>query len=143
MDWKQLSIDRLKLYQSNVRAADRMREEIERLKAAFESIRSCAADMDAPRNGSSGRHDWALDNIARRVELDGRLKAVQGWVDITARALDGLPDDARRVLQVLYQEPRRNGIDQLCEELGLEKSMVYRRRDAAVRAFAAEMYGEI
>ena len=143
MDWKQLSIDRLKLYQSNVRAVARITEEIARLKAAFDGIRSCAADMDAPRNSSSGRHDWMLDNIAQRVELGERLKAVQGWIDVTDRALEGLPDDERKVLQVLYQEPRRNGVDQLCEYLNLEKSMVYRRRDAALRAFAAQMYGEI
>lgn len=32
-------------------------------------------------------------------------------------------------------------MDRLCEELGLEKATVYRRRDAALRHFTLALYG--
>ena len=52
-----------------------------------------------------------------------------------------LNEDERLILQRLYLYPQKGAIDRLCNELGLEQSSVYRKRDQALSRFTVAIYG--
>ena len=39
--------------------------------------------------------------------------------------------------------PAQGNVDRLCEELGIEKAMVYRRKEFALRKFTIALYGAV
>ena len=47
------------------------------------------------------------------------------------------------VLTRFYIYPERGGVSRLCEELGVEQSSVYRKRDKALERFTLALYGEL
>ena len=47
-----------------------------------------------------------------------------------------LSEEERRILEKMYIVPKNGNLDELCQELGVEKSSVYRRRDKALARFS-------
>ena len=141
MKWKDEAIEKLKRYDAMHTAQQKISREIARLKEEAFAIRR--ADPSAtPVRSSGGRYDEALlNNIVKRQELAWTLKQVKLWITNTDRGLTALDDEERQVLQRLYLYPQKGAIDRLCEELGLEQSSVYRRRDQALEHFTIAMYG--
>lgn len=82
-----------------------------------------------------------LSNIVHREELERALEQAKLWVDIVDGGLGVLDDEERLVLDRFYIHRARGNIDRLCEELGRAKSVVYDRRDAALRKFTIALYG--
>ena len=50
--------------------------------------------------------------------------------------LGQLSDEDRRILEKMYIVPKNGNLEDLCQELGVEKSSVYRRRDKAMARFS-------
>ena len=88
-----------------------------------------------------GRDDRLVDNLVCRKELEERLRDTERWLGVMDGALSALTDQERLVLRRMYMEPGRGNLDKLCEELELEKSMVYRRREGALARFTQALYG--
>ena len=141
MKWKDEAVEKLKRYDAMHTAQQNITREIARLKEEAFAIRR--ADPEAtPVRSSGGRYDEQLmNNIVKRQELAWTLKQVKLWITNTDRGLSSLNDEERHVLQRLYLHPEKGAIDRLCEELGLEQSSVYRRRDQALEHFTIAMYG--
>ena len=141
MKWKEEAIEKLKRYNAMHTAQQNIGREITRLKEEAFAIRR--ADPSAtPVRGGGGRYDEQLmNNIVKRQELAWTLKQVKLWITNTERGLQALNDEERQVLQRLYLYPEKGAIDRLCEELCLEQSSVYRRRDQALEHFTIAMYG--
>ena len=141
MKWKDEAIEKLKRYDAMHTAQQNITREIARLKEEAFAIRR--ADPEAtPVRGNGGRYDEQLmNNIVKRQELAWTLKQVKVWITNTDRGLQALSDEERHVLQRLYLYPQKGAIDKLCEELCLEQSSVYRRRDQALEHFTLAMYG--
>jgi hypothetical protein len=74
-------------------------------------------------------------------ELTHSLRQVQRWVRTVDLGLDALPEDEQLILRRLYLYPQRGAVEQLCSDLGLEQSSVYRKRDQALHRFTVAMYG--
>lgn len=141
MKWKDEAIEKLKRYDAMHTAEKNITREIARLKEEAFAIRR-ADPESTPVRGSGGRYDERLmNNIVKRQELAWTLKQVKLWISNTDRGLQALNDEERQVLQRLYLYPEKGAIDRLCEELGLEQSSVYRRRDQALEHFTIAMYG--
>lgn len=141
MKWKDEAVDKLRRYDAMQTAQQNISREIARLKEEAFSIRR-ADPAATPVRGSGGRYDEVLmNNIVKRQELAWTLKQVKLWISNTDRGLQALSDEERQVLQRLYLYPEKGAIDRLCEELGLEQSSVYRRRDQALEHFTIAMYG--
>ena len=141
MKWKDEAIEKLKRYDAMHTAQQNIAREIARLKEEAFAIRR--ADPEAtPVRGSGGRYDEALmNNIVKRQELAWTLKQVKLWIANTDRGLTALNDEERQVLQRLYLYPEKGAMNRLCEELGMEQSTVYRKRDQALEHFTIAMYG--
>lgn len=66
------------------------------------------------------KRDW--QEVAR---LQGRLAPVE-------KALDSLSREERKLVLLVVNQ-RKGDVDRLCEELEIERSAVYRRRDKALQ----------
>ena len=113
-----------------------------RLESAMQSIRSATADGTPVSGGGSGREDMMLSNIVHREELARSLEQARKWVSLVDSGLESLSTDEKKILSRFYISPARGNVDALCEELGVEKAQVYRRRDSALRHFTLCLYGQ-
>ena len=141
MNWKYEAIDKLKQYAAKKQALRSIPVEISRLESAMKSIRSATADGTPVTGGGSGREDMMLSNIVHREELERALEQAQKWVDLVDAGLEILGEDERLILDRFYINPAKGNVDGLCEELSVEKSQVYNRKDAALRHFTIALYG--
>jgi len=141
MNWKFEAIEKLKQYEAKKRSLQNIPEEIKRLESAMQSIRSATADGNPVQGGGSGREDMYLSNIVRREELERSLEQAQKWVALADAGLEILTAEERLILDRFYINPAKGNVDRLCGELGIEKSQVYNRKDAALRRFTISLYG--
>ena len=63
------------------------------------------------------------------------------WLLVADRGLAALLPDEKLVLQRLYLHPEKDALQRLCDELGVEQSTVYRKRDQALQRFTTALYG--
>ncbi len=143
MNWKFEAVEKLKEYTARKNALLSIPEEIARLEEAACSIRAASADATPVSGGGSTREEMLLSNIVHRQELERQLSDAERWVEIVDCGLAVLPEDDRRVLELMYINRAKGNVDRLCEELGIEKPTVYRRRDTALRLFTIALYGAV
>lgn len=141
MNWKFEAIDKLKGYEAHKKSLSSIPEEIKWLEMALTAIRSAATDSTPVAGGGCTREDAMLSNIVHRGELARTLKQARIWVNIVDGGLAVLDDEERLVLDRFYIHRAKGNIDRLCEELGVEKASIYRRRDSALRKFTVALYG--
>ncbi len=141
MDWKFEAIDKLKGYGAHKRALENIPDELARLKSAYQHIRSARTDSTPVVGGGNTREDVMLSNIVHRQELELTLRQAKLWVAVVDRALAILDDEERLVLGRFYIQRGKGNVQRLCDELRLEQSSVYRRRDSALRHFTLALYG--
>lgn len=141
MDWKREAIDKLRNYEAHRHSLESIPLEIKRLESVCAGIRSAVTDGTPVSGGSSTREDVLLSNIVHRDELKRRLKEARLWVSMVDKALAILTDNERLVLDKFYIHQVKGNVDALCEQLHVEKSAVYDRRDKALRRFTIALYG--
>lgn len=139
--WDILAIEKLRDYSAKKAALESLPAEISRLEADYGRIRSAVTDATPIQGGGNMREDLLLSNICLREELKQRLADTREWLATMDKALVELTDEERLVLGRFYISPHKGSVDRLCEELGIEKAGVYKRKDKAVRRFAVILYG--
>ena len=143
MDWKREAADKLRCYEAKRASAVLAREEMQRLTYEATRIRSAAADGTPVRGGGSTREDVMVDNILRRGELDTAMRIAALWVRTVEAGLAVLDAEERHILDRFYIHRAGGHVERLCEELHLEKSQVYERKDRALRHFTLALYGVV
>ena len=143
MNWKNEAMERLRQYDAMCLAADNIPQEISRLEAAATAIRSARTDGCRVQSGGNRREEMLLDNMMSRQELHWRLDQTQIWLACTNKALSALDPEEKLVLQRLYIYPEKGSLERLCNELGVENSSIYRKRDKALRHFTVALYGSL
>ena len=143
MNWKKEAADKLRNYTARQQAVNNITAELHRLACKAVSIRSATADGSPVQGGGSGREDAMLNNLCRRQELERQLKQVELWCSVVEGALAVLTEQERLVLDRFYIHPSKGNLERLCEDLCLEKSQVYARRDSALHRFTTALYGFI
>lgn len=141
MNWKHEAIEKLKEYEARVKSVKTIPNEIKRLELDALRIRSATGDGTPVRGGGSAREDMLLSNIVHREELERALEMARMWVALVDTGLELLAPEERLVLERFYMRPERGNVERLCQELGLEKTAVYDRRDKALRRFVLALYG--
>lgn len=141
MNWKFEAIEKLKQYEAKKMSLRNIPEEIKRLEAAMQSIRSATSDGSPVQGGGSGREDMYLSNIVQREELERSLELAQKWVALADAGLEFLNDEERLILDRFYINPAKGNVERLCMELGCEQATIYRKREQAIRKFTLSLYG--
>lgn len=141
MNWKSEALEKLKDYEAKKQCLASIPEEIRQLKEQYGAIRSSTSDGTPVSGGGSGREDMLLSNIVKREELTRAYRQAARWVKLVDAGLEILSQEERLILERFYIHPAKGNVDRLCEELGVEKSEVYRRKDVALRRFTLCLYG--
>ncbi len=141
MKWKNEAMDKLRNYHIMRQAFLNLPEEISRLEQESRKLRSVAPDVTPVKNGSSKQQEALLNNLVQREELARALGQVTRWLNVCERGLKALTEEERLILQRLYLNPERGGLQRLCDELDVEQSTIYRRRDEALHRFTVALYG--
>lgn len=144
MDWRKMSIERLRDYENRKKALELIPEQIKTLEANFTSIRAARTDGTPVKDGSGNkREDALINNIAKREELERNLGIAENEVRITETALATLTDEEKTVLYKFFINRPRRHIEELCEMLCYEKTRVYEIKETALRKFTMACYGVI
>ena len=141
MNWKEEATEKLRKYDAMHLAVKNLPEEMKRLEQAACAIQSARTDGTPVKGGTNRREDMLLNNLVYREELAQALNQAKLWVSTTERAFGVLSPEEKLVLYRLYIYPERNAMDWLCQELDLEQSSIYRKRDQALRRFTTALYG--
>ena len=143
MDWRAVAVDELKEYNARLRELDTLSVRIAEIGAEMSGIRSsCDVPPVSVRgSGSSSGEDVLISRVDRRDELRRELERLKAWVGFVENALSVLTREERLILERFYVNPAKGNADRLCEELSVEKTALYRRKDAAVRSFTLARYG--
>lgn len=141
MNWKNEAIEKLRRYDAMRQALQNIPLEINRLKEEALALRSCSTDTIHVRGGGGKQEDARINNLVQRSELEQTFKHVKQWLDIIDQALLAMDQDDLLVLQRLYLYPQKGALHRLSEELGMEQSSVYRKRDQALNRFTFALYG--
>lgn len=137
--YKEWLIEDLRNLEKNRFSITQMREELETLEAEYASIK--ATNYDKQPGGATTQEDRLLTAIAKKDELEADLKATALHVEDMDRLLECLEYDDRRVVTLMFVQRERGAVQKLMEELGYEKSQVYRLRDRALRNLATLRWG--
>ena len=141
MNWQAEAKEKLQRYDAMRLATINIPEEIQRLEMDAAAIRAARTDVTPIKGSGNHREDALLSNLIHRQELANSLQQAQCWLKTTDRALTALSSEERLVLHRLYLYPVRDSVQQLCKELGVEVSTIYRRRDKALKHFTLAYYG--
>lgn len=141
MNWKAEATEKLRRYGAMRLAAINLPQEIRRLQLDARSIRSARTDSMPVSGGGNQREEALLNNLIQRQELDNTLKQANLWLKNTDRAMGILSPEEKQILHKLLIYPQKHGVEQLCQELGMEQSTIYRKRDEALRRFTLAYYG--
>lgn len=141
MDWKREATDKLRDLEAKRAALRSIPMERERLRCVMEGIRSAGVDGDPVKGSTTRREDRLLGCIVKLEELDRAEKQDRAWVDMVTEGLAVLTDEERLVLDRMVICPLQGNLDRVCDELGMERATVYRRRDSALRRFTLALYG--
>lgn len=141
MNWKSEAIERLNKYPAMSMALKNLPMEIDRLRLEAESIPSCSPDHVPSRRPAGPRDERLLNNMVRRKELTDAYENAKRWVDTTQNALEVLSDQEETILRRMYLESGKGVIGELCLEMGMEQSSIYRHRDQALYRFTMALYG--
>lgn len=141
MNWKEEATEKLRKYDAMQLATKNLPEEIKRLEQAACAIRAARTDSTPVKSSTNHREDMLLSNLVCREELAQALNQATLWVSTTNRALGALSPEEKLVLHRMYMYPERNALERLCQELDLEQSSIYRKRDQALHRFTMALYG--
>jgi len=139
IEWKSVSIKELSTYAAVRLSLEIIPELIVRQNMAINRIRT--SDPSKVSGVGGGNNDALLSAIVYRDELEMRLKEARKTVGAIDKALGAVTDEEYMLLDILFIHPRKKGVDLICEELCIERSAVYERRNKALEKFATAMYG--
>lgn len=143
-DWKPLAVQRLKNYETRRISLEQIKEQLNALDIQFEAIRAAKTDGE-PISGtmSNRREEIMIDNIQKRDELKANYKIAKREIEVTEKGLAALTEDEKRILELFYINRPYDHVGRLSEELNVEKTVVYERKDRALKRFTMACYGVI
>ena len=141
MNWKTEAMEKLRRYEDMRRAVKSLTMELQRLEAEYKALGSGSWTHVGGNTNARGHEDRMLDNMLLRKELTWALDQAFCWINLVDNALAGLSREEQTILRQMYMVSEGMGMDRLCDELGMERSSIYRHRDKALEKFTRCLYG--
>lgn len=143
MNWRAEAIEKLKHYDAMRQATMNIPMELKRLKLDAQSIRTAKYTGASGKCDPRGRENALVNNLEQRQALTRSLQRARSWLQVTDRAMSALSEEEELILHRLYVCPERGAMGRLCNELGVETSSVYRKRDRALQRFTLALFGDL
>lgn len=143
MNWKRQMIEDLRDYPLKLEAIEQIPEKIKRLEETYTGLRSARSDGTPVSGGTNRREDMLIDNIVERDKLNFNYNIVKRQISVLENGLNALTDEERLILDRFYIHGAKGNIDRLKDELGYEKSQLYRMKDDTLRKLTIKMYGVV
>ena len=141
MNWKKEAEQRLRNYGIRRQALVTLPQQIARVRSQREDIRSSRTDGTPVSGGGSKRESYLVGSIAYQQELERQLREIHTSVAGIEEALGALSQEEQLILDRFYINPLAGGAERLCEELNMERSTVYRRKERALQRFTMALFG--
>lgn len=141
MNWKEEAAQRLGDYRYMRHAVHSLHRELKRLQLEAIALKSLTMDSACTPGAGGRKEDRLLNNLVRRQQLEDSLEQAELWISTTDDALACLMPEEKRLLERMFLEGDRGNATELAQQMGLERSTLYRRRDDALRKFAVALYG--
>ena len=144
VDWKRETIEDLRRYEYHKLCLINIPAKVQALDEQMQAIR-CGISETEPVSGTGNNRaeDRYLSCIAEKEKLKHNYQAIARQVKIMDTALAQLNDQERLVLERFYMNRPPRHVERLMEELGYEKSQVYRLKDNALKSLTISIYGII
>lgn len=140
-DWL---VPELKTLQEKREALKNIPQKIKILEMRYSALRSSRTDAEPVRGSSIDKYEDAmLCNIAERDTLATNYEIIKNEVAFLESALDTLSESERLIIDRMYIQQVRKGIDMLCDELGYERAQIYNIRNNAMIKLARTLYGKV
>ena len=141
MDWKKEAADILRKYGHLRFSLDNIKERIRLLdKTLTQLSKTDLSERIWYQGKDTSVSDVRLSLLVSKAELkkvyDRTLKQVRQM----EKVVEGLDENELKTLTRFYIEPTEGGVEQLMEELGCEKSKLYRIKDKALVSFVKGLY---
>ena len=140
MDWKSEAIEKLEKFEAMKCSVENLQQELLRLELEATAIKSSDPER-VGKGGVSRGEDRLLSIVVQRQELHNRLARAKNWIEQVSRGLAALTYEERLIMDKCYIKQEKCAVDNLCFDLGAEKSTVYRKRDKALLKFTTALYG--
>lgn len=140
MNWKEEVTNKLRRYASMAGAAKSIPLELKNLEQEACALQSAQVGRVGVRSVRA-YEDRLMNILVRQQELESQLDTVENWLQFMDRALRQLPEWEQKVLDLLYIQ--QLSATQVCGDLGMERSSLYRCRDAALKNLTLSMYGAL
>jgi hypothetical protein len=141
MDYVREAIEALKDYNNLITAEKNLVDQINGLMMERDNIKATRIKDVVVNGGNSQPDDAIANNIFKRKVLNLNLHATRKKIECMDRAFARLDDIEGKVLNRLFIIGGKNGIDDLCKELGYERSQVYNIRNDAIRRLSKALFG--
>lgn len=141
MDWKCEAKAELRDYEAKRTATINLPDEIAQIKYEAMRMGGASSDKSPVKGGGSAWEDKQINLQVKLDKLKFSLAVTRKWVDRVEKGLSVLSEEERLILDRLYINPAKNNLDRLCGELGVEKTAVYNRRDAALIHYTKARFG--
>ncbi len=142
LNWCVFAIQRLRDYEGKKAGVENLTEQIKMLEEKYTAIRSATTDGTPIQGGiNNKREEMLIQNIATRDELKNNLKIVRHEIAITEKGLAALTENETKILTKFFINRSRGYVEQLCDELFISKTELYRQKDEALKKFTMVCYG--
>ena len=141
MDWKKEAAGILRKYGHLRFSLDNIKERIRLLEKTLTQLsKTDLSERIWYQGKDTSVGDVRLSLLVSKAELkkvyDRTLKQVRQM----EKVVEGLDESELKTLTRFYIEPTEGGVEQLMEELGCEKSKLYRIKDKALVSFVKGLY---
>lgn len=140
--WEYFTVGKLREYERMKDAVANLTEELERLEAESVGLR-CSLGSEPVQGGGNKQQENAINNLAMRWELKNQLDKVNRWLAPVERALASLSAEDRMIVERMYISRGSRAEIELCEELNMDRTTIWRRCNTAVFRLSVALYGSI
>ena len=131
MNWKAEAVNKLRKFDAMRQAVKNIPDELARLKIDRKSL----------AESGNACEDKLLNNLVLSRELAWTLEQAQLWLRTVSAAFSVLTPEEKLILSHFYIYRETGTLNRLCQQLSLEQSSIYRRRDKALHKFTLALYG--
>ena len=122
-------------------AVVQLTSELETIEAEYAAIKATNYDKMPTGSGENTQEEKLVTAIALKDQKEAELKLNKMRVADMERLLNQLPDDERRVIDRMVVNQEKYALEALSEELGYERTQLYRIKARALMHLAQLRHG--